>query len=506
MAVKLKRPILVGGIGLTCGAWLWSAIAPSVADVAGASVWGAIAIGTGVWLLKGRSKAEIKSQPTVVAKPVTPHQVEQALTKVKALIERYVAEADAAQQPPSKTAATAEHLQASVTQIHGCIQRSDLRLTILGDQGAGKSSLHRWLQTAQSEASEEFKTAWMGVSVTESQCLPDAKEPAALSETCNDADLVLFVVSGDLTDSSFHEIRRLAHQRYRVVVVFNQSDRYLPDERSQLLQHLQRRLDGVIQPQDIVSVAIAPAPIKVRQYNAAGSMQVRMETVEPDGASLLQRLSSLLTQERQQICLLTALRQAETLHHQVQSHINEVRRSRALPIIEEYQWIAAAAAFANPVPTLDVMAIAAVNAQLVIDLGQIYNLQFSTAKAATIAGTLGELMVKLGLAELASQAISPLLKGNLMTFTAGGAIQGVSAAYLTRIAGLSLVEYFEQQALISDPEAATARLSADALLPHLQAVFQNNRRAEFLKLLVKQSLARVVPSEKTSKAATVELG
>jgi hypothetical protein len=54
-------------------------------------------------------------------------------------------------------------------------------------------------------------------------------------------------------------------------------------------------------------------------------------------------------------------------------------------------------------------------------------------------------MLKLGLVEVTTQTIGSILKGNAFTYVAGGAVQGVSAAYLTRLAGLSLIEYFQEQ-------------------------------------------------------------
>ncbi|MGB3491692.1 MAG: DUF697 domain-containing protein [Elainellaceae cyanobacterium] len=503
MAMKLKRPVLVGGIGLTCGAWIWGEMAPSVGDIAGTSLWGAIAIGSGLWLLKRRSPESPILKPLPSIKPVTTEQVEQVLSKAKALIAQFATEAEAAQKDSEQSAATVEplveQLQSQIEQIRDRIIRPDLHLTIMGDRRVGKSALYQWLQANRTEANqaESPENFWSGVTLTDTTSQLDSatsdRPDQAIAEALGTSDLVLAVTAGDLTDSAFRRIQELVQQRHRVLLVLNQHDRYLPDERTQLMQHLRQRLDGLVQPQDVVSVAIAPAPIKVRQHHEDGSVQERMEDVPPDAAALMQSLKTLLTQDRQQLCMMASLRQAHELTHQIQQQINAVRRDRALPVIEEYQWISAAAAFANPVPTLDLMAIAAINTQLIIDLGQFYHLQVSTAQAKAIAGTLAEVMVKLGLVELASQALSPLLKSNVMTFAAGGFIQGISAAYLTRIAGLSLIEFLEQQAL-EEGEPSPSHFSLDAFAPYLQAVFQRNQRTEFLKSLIQQGTAKLLPA------------
>jgi hypothetical protein len=84
---------------------------------------------------------------------------------------------------------------------------------------------------------------------------------------------------------------------------------------------------------------------------------------------LTQQLTQILIEERQQLVWATTNRKAVALKAEAKAVLNQVRRDRALPIIEQYQWIAAAAAFANPVPALDLLATAAINAQLVMDLG-----------------------------------------------------------------------------------------------------------------------------------------
>ncbi|NEQ25996.1 MAG: DUF697 domain-containing protein, partial [Microcoleus sp. SIO2G3] len=92
---------------------------------------------------------------------------------------------------------------------------------------------------------------------------------------------------------------------------------------------------------------------------------------------------------------------------------------------------------------------------------------------------------------LSSQAIAPLLKSHALTYVAGGTLQGLSAAYLTRIAGLTLVEYFEEQSWSATPAVG---LQLDRLGEKLQLVFQANQRLAFLQGLVKQGIDRLTPS------------
>jgi uncharacterized protein len=218
-----------------------------------------------------------------------------------------------------------------------------------------------------------------------------------------------------------------------------------------------------------------------------------MENSPVEIEKLSDRLMQILTSEKEQLIWGTTWREATNLKQQIKTILNEVRRDRAVPIIDRYQWIAAAAAFANPVAALDLVATAAINAQLLVDLSEIYQQKFSLSQAQTASGTIGKLIVQLGLVELSTNTVVSLLKSNALTYVAGGAVQGISAAYLTRIAGLSLIEYFQEQEIGVSGEG----LNLEKLGEKLKKVFEANQRGAFLQGFVTQAIARLSPDRTT---------
>lgn len=310
------------------------------------------------------------------------------------------------------------------------------------------------------------------------------------------SNLVLFLTNGDLTDTEFQALQQLKGANQSTILVFNKQDQYLPDERVSVLQSLKQRV-----PSSVVAVAASPATIKVRKHQEDGSIQEWLEVPAPDVQQLTQHLGEVLAQQAQQLVWGTTMRKALLLKAEAKDLLNGIRRDRSVPIIEQYQWIAAAAAFANPVPALDVLATAAINAQMVVDLGKIYQQKLSLEQAQTVAGTMGSLMVKLGLVELSSKAIGIVLKSNAVTFVAGGLVQGVSAAYLTRLAGLSLVEYFQQQEIATNSGTA---LNLEKLGQNLQRVFQQSQQIGFLQGFVKQGVKRLLPEVPEAELTAAE--
>ncbi|MGJ3244612.1 MAG: slr1306 family protein [Elainellaceae cyanobacterium] len=492
MAVKLRRPILIGGLGLSFGVWIWDSFSPSVLDVGGTLVWGAIAIGSGVWWLKQKSPLANESRSSA--------NVELDYGAVRGAIETTEARLNALIDESGDHLDSVTALQTQLTQLNEDLHRTKILIRVVGGTAVGKSSLVS--QLTSNWLTEFSKTFPLQISIQDTCGTPTPG--ATLAGEIDDglkSDLALFVVNGDLTQLEFEQIHQFLDRNQRLLLVFNKQDQYLPADRLTILKRLQDQMQGSLQHEDIVAVSTAPAPIKVRQLQSDGSLQEWLEQSASDVAALTDRLGFVLQQEGRQLILATVFRDAQTLQAEIQIRLNQIRCDRALPLIEQYQWIAAAAAFANPLPSLDVIATAAINTQMIVDLGSIYQQKFSVEQAKTAASTLASVMVKLGLVELSTQAISPLLKSNAATFVAGGVVQGISAAYLTRIAGLSLIAYFEEQSYHADTNSASP-FQFERLTDSLTAIFQQNRRTAFLSTLVQQGIKRLNPGNSAQIALT----
>ncbi|HEY9833196.1 MAG TPA: YcjF family protein, partial [Stenomitos sp.] len=82
----------------------------------------------------------------------------------------------------------------------------------------------------------------------------------------------------------------------------------------------------------------------------------------------------------------------------------------------------------------------------------------------------------------AIELLSTALRLNVATIVIGKAIQGVTAAYLTRIAGKSFIEYFRNDQDWGD----------GGMTEVVQRQFQLNRKDEFIKAFVQEAIARVI--------------
>lgn len=466
MALLSRKPILIVGIGLSSALWLWDSFEESIAAVGELSVIGAIALGSGFWWLQ--KKIKTKQNTVQTRSPIERTTAEAAIAKTQTAIAQLQTEA-----PEIDLC----ELQQKIDRLPELLNRHHLSIAIAGEQGVGKSSIKKILEDLNIAEDLEFI---------------ETETRSRETDTLN-SDLVLSIVTGDLTDSEWQIIQKCQQAHQSLLLIFNKQDQYIPTERDFILQQLQFRVRDTIVPENVVAIAAAPSEIKVRKHKEDGSIEELIEQQPITIDCLVDRLIDVTTNQREQLVYATTWRKAIELQTETKTIFNSVRRDRAIPIVEQYQYIAAAAAFANPVAALDLLATAAINAQMLVDLGAIYQQQFSLSQAQNVAGTIGKLMVKLGLVELSTQAIGTILKGNAITYLAGGAVQGVSAAYLTRLAGLSLIEYFQEQEIDLNRDRG---FNLERLGDKLKQVFQENQRGMFLQNFVKQAVVRLLPESK----------
>jgi GTPase SAR1 family protein len=481
MVVKLQRPILVGGLGLSLSLWMLDSWHDSIVQVGEFGLLSALAVGGGLWLFQqNRPKDSLEQLNGMLVDRAT---VESAIAKTETVINQLAQEAENHQ--------ALQTLREQVAQLLWELDRQEIKVAVTGGKSVGKSTLIQVLK-------QNLETQNL-VSLEETAPLfreaGENSDATVLAEVAK-SDFVLFLTNGDLTDSEFQTLQQLKAANQPTILVFNKQDQYLTDESASILLSLKQRMQG-----NVVATAAFPIAIKVRKHEADGAVQEWMEQPAADIQQLTQQLGEVLAQQGQRLVWVTTMRKAGLLKAEAKNWLNGTRRDRATPIIEQYQWIAAAAAFANPVPALDILATAAINAQMVIDLGKIYQQKFSLEQAQTVAGTMGSLMLKLGLVELSTKAISTVLKSNAVTFVAGGVVQGVSAAYLTRVAGLSLIEYFQQQEIAIDSGIS---LNLENLRQTLQRVFRQNQQIGFLQGFVKQGVKRLLPEVQQVEVVGVE--
>ncbi|MEO0869043.1 MAG: GTP-binding protein [Cyanobacteria bacterium J06642_11] len=360
----------------------------------------------------------------------------------------------------------------AVTQV---FEQQRLHLVIVGSGSVGKTSLANALMgeiagetgvtKGTTTTQQKYRVAIPAIDgeivLTDSPGLLDAGGmDRASRELAAQADLLLYVVDNDLHRSQYEILLQLLVLGKRTLLVLNKADLYADDEIGLIVDRLRRRVGERMDGQDVVAIAAQPK-----------------NEPTPDIQPLVERIIAILRREGRDLIANNILLQSQRLSLEARQILCQQRQHQADAIVDRYQWISAGVLAATPLPVVDMLATAAINTQMVVELGQVYGVAVSIEDARTLALSLAKTMGSLGLVKGVLKLLTVGLQTNLATAVAGKLLQGASAAYLTRIAGKSFIDYFANQQDWGD----------GGMQAVVEKHYQLNRRDQILQQFIQQA-------------------
>ena len=158
------------------------------------------------------------------------------------------------------------------------------------------------------------------------------------------------------------------------------------------------------------------------------------------------------------------------------------RSKSAKRCVDKYGWLSSGAIILTPLPVIDMIAAAAVNAQMVIEIAKIYGVEMTKERAKSLAFSVGKILATLGLVKGSVSLISSTLSLSLPTFIVSKVIQGISVSWLTRIAGASFITYFQQDQNWGD----------GGIQEVVEYHYNLNKRDEYFKSFIRRAYERVI--------------
>ncbi|MFM7674041.1 MAG: YcjF family protein [Synechococcus sp.] len=433
----------------------------------------------------GRGRRGVDRQGRATSLPLPPgnrqEAVQSQLAAIDATLERV------------RDAVAREALRQERERVQAELERGDLVIVVFGSGSAGKTSLIRALlgELVGSVGAAMGSTRRTDRYRLRLQDLPRAvvlidtpgileagvegrQREVGAREQAARADLLLLVVDGDLRAAELEVFDTLASLGKRLLLVLNKCDLRGEQEEQRLLQLLRRRCQGRLAPEDVVSASAAPQSVPM-----PGGRPLQPP---PEVEALVRRLAEVLHADGEELIADNILLQSRRLSEASRALLGRQRRSDADRIVDRYMWIGAGVLAVTPLPGVDLLGAAAVNAQMVVEIGRIYGVTLSRGAAQDLALSVGRTLAGLGLIKGGVGLLSTALSLQLPTLLAGRAIQAVSAAWLTRIAGRSFITYFEQDQDWGD----------GGLQEVVQRQYDLNRREGALKRFLDAALRRVV--------------
>jgi len=388
-----------------------------------------------------------------------------------------------------------EALQQERARMQAELERGDLRIVVFGSGSAGKTSLIRALLrelvgqvgapmgSTTTSSSDRYRLRLKGLEraviledtpgILESGRDGQQREELARRQAAR-ADLLLLVVDGDLRASELAVFDTLASLGKRLLLVLNKCDLRGEREEERLLELLRQRCGRRLAPEDVIPASAAPQSVPMpggRPLQPAAEVE-----------ALLRRIAAVLHADGEELIADNLLLQCRDLGEASRQLLDQQRRRDAETIVDRYMWIGAGVLAVTPLPGLDLLGTAAVHAQMVVEIGRIYGVNLSRANAQELALTVGRSLAGLGLIKGGVALLSSALTLNLPALLVGRALQAVSAAWLTRVAGRSFIVYFQQD-----------QDWGDGGLPEvLQREYDLNRREGVLRQFLESAYRRVV--------------
>ncbi|MBD2607239.1 DUF697 domain-containing protein [Scytonema hofmannii FACHB-248] len=258
-------------------------------------------------------------------------------------------------------------------------------------------------------------------------------------DVAQQADLILFVVSGDITRTEYQALLELRRSQKPLILVFNKIDLYPDTDKTVIYKNLQQLGAGHPQskpllPDEIVMVAAEPAPLEVRVEWTDGRVTYEWETPPIEIEELKETILNILNREGRSLLALNALIQARDAEAAIAQKTIELREQQAEDLIWQFSKYKALAVALNPIAFLDVVGGSVADLALIRSLARLYGLPMTGYEASKILKTIFFSSGGLLLGELGSSLLLGLGK------TTAALASGENPTNITAFAGSAIAQ------------------------------------------------------------------
>ncbi|HTL90634.1 MAG TPA: GTP-binding protein [Leptolyngbya sp.] len=263
-------------------------------------------------------------------------------------------------------------------------------------------------------------------------------------DVARQADLILFVISGDITRTEYKALCDLRQAQKPLILVFNKVDLYPDQSRQDIYRNLQslgrktgngEQLEQLLTSDEIVMVAAEPAPLQMRVEYPDGRVTYEWETPTPQIEELQAKILTILNREGRSLLALNALTQAREAEVEMATKVIELRNTEAEALIWKFTRYKAIAIALNPIAVLDLVGGAVSDLAMIQALANLYGLPMTRYEAGKLLNTILISSGTLFLGELGSGLLLGIGK------SASALATGIdSSAGFSALAGTAIVQ------------------------------------------------------------------
>lgn len=285
--------------------------------------------------------------------------------------------------------------------VHGVTQQSQ-QASWFVDQESGEDAIRVSLQGVGQSRIELIDTP--GIDEVDGE----VRERLA-RQIAQQADLILFVIAGDMTKVEFEALSELRQASKPILLVFNKVDQYPEADRNAIYEKIRdERVRELLSADEIVMASAAPLVAQAIQY-PDGRLGAELVPGAPQVQDLKLKILEVLEREGKSLVALNTMLYADDINEQLIERKMRIRDRSANQIIWRGVMAKAIAIALNPVTVVDVISSAAIDIAMILTLSKLYGISMTQKGAVDllrkIALTMGgvgatELLTTLGLSSL----------------------------------------------------------------------------------------------------------
>ena len=271
----------------------------------------------------------------------------------------------------------------------------------------------------------------------------DGETRAALAaQIAQQADLILFVISGDMTKIEQLALSQLRQVGKPIILVFNKVDQFPETDRITIYEKIRDdRVRELLSPAEIVMASAAPL-VRIAIQNPDGTRGVKLQKGKSQVEELKLKILEILHHEGKALVALNTMLYADNVNEQLVQRKLIIREENANQLIWKAVITKALAIAFNPVTVVDILSAVIIDISLILGLSKLYGIPMTETGAIKLLQKIALSMGGIGASELlANLGLSGLktLLSISTTATAGMTIAPYLSIAITQagVAGVS---------------------------------------------------------------------
>jgi GTPase len=387
-------------------------------------------------------------------------------------------------------------LEAEIVGLESMLHKLDrqvVHIAVFGMVGRGKSSLlnallgqdvfetgavHGVTQTVQSaqwsvkqeaidggsEGSDVWRVTLPGVGGSRIELIDtpgidevDGETREALArQLAQQADLILFVVAGDMTQVEYQALSELRRASKPILLVLNKVDQYPEADRQAIYAKIRDdRVRELLSPQEIVMAAASPLVAQaVRQPD--GTVVARRNRGTPQVDDLKLKILEVLHREGKSLVALNTMLYTGLVNEQLVRRKMEIRDRSANDVIWKGVMTKSVAIALNPVIVVDLLSGIVIDIALILTLSRLYGIPMTQEGA-------------IGLLQKIALSMGGITASEMLATLGLGSLKSLLGAAVPATGGISMAPYLS----VAMTQAGVAGVSTYAIGQVVKAYLAN---------------------------------